>query len=133
MLPELLAFLPSFQGRQAIPVGPLATDNLFGFDHKETIPPRIGPTQAVKQLSKTGSASPSGREALRKPSRDRHRRSFAVGSTLSELVKLRFYMGMSVAETAQARGVSEKTVTRQWAHARAWFLGEITRLLSGEG
>jgi RNA polymerase sigma factor (TIGR02999 family) len=44
------------------------------------------------------------------------------------LAKLRFYVGMNVQETAQALGVSEKTVKRQWTHARAWLFREITKL-----
>ena len=48
----------------------------------------------------------------------------------AELVKLRFYVGLSVEETAQALGVSEKTIKRNWIHARAWLFREITRLRS---
>jgi len=47
----------------------------------------------------------------------------------AELVKLRFYMGLNVVETAQMLGVSEKTVKRHWIHARAWLFQEINRLL----
>jgi len=50
----------------------------------------------------------------------------------AELVKLRFYAGLSVAETAQALGVSEKTVNRHWTHARAWLFREIKALESRE-
>jgi RNA polymerase sigma factor (TIGR02999 family) len=45
----------------------------------------------------------------------------------AELVKLRFYVAFSVAETAQALGVSEKTVKRHWIHARAWLFRELKR------
>ena len=48
----------------------------------------------------------------------------------AELVKLRFYVGLSVEETAQALGVSEKTVKRHWIHARAWLFREIQRLMN---
>jgi RNA polymerase sigma factor (TIGR02999 family) len=47
----------------------------------------------------------------------------------AELVKLRFYVGLSVAEAAQALGISEKTIQRNWIHARAWLFQEINRLL----
>ena len=50
----------------------------------------------------------------------------------AELVKLRFYAGLSIAETAQALGVSEKTVNRHWTHARAWLFREIKALESRE-
>lgn len=37
----------------------------------------------------------------------------------AEVVRLRFYAGLSVEETADALGVSERTVMREWAYARA--------------
>jgi len=37
----------------------------------------------------------------------------------AEVVRLRFYGGLSVEETAEALGVSERTVMREWAYARA--------------
>lgn len=40
-------------------------------------------------------------------------------------VELRFFAGMSVEETAELMGVSEKTVKRDWAFARAWLQGEL--------
>jgi len=49
----------------------------------------------------------------------------------AELVKLRFYIGLSVEETAQALGVSEKTVKRHWIYARAWLFREINRSRRG--
>ncbi len=47
----------------------------------------------------------------------------------AELVKLRFYVGLSVPEIAQTLGVSEKTVKRHWIHARAWLFKEINQML----
>lgn len=41
---------------------------------------------------------------------------------LAELVRLRFYAGLSVEETAQTLGVSEPTVKRRWRFARALLL-----------
>ncbi len=48
----------------------------------------------------------------------------------AELVKLRFYAGLSIEESAEAMGVSHKTVQRRWIHARAWLFREIQRLMS---
>ncbi len=45
------------------------------------------------------------------------------------VVRLRFFAGLSVAETASALGISERSVAREWAFARAWLASE----LSGEG
>jgi len=40
---------------------------------------------------------------------------------LAEIVRLRFYAGLSVEETAAALGVSDRTIKRDWAFARAWL------------
>jgi RNA polymerase sigma factor (TIGR02999 family) len=39
----------------------------------------------------------------------------------AELVKLRFFAGLSVQEAADALGVSRATADRYWAYARAWL------------
>ncbi len=47
---------------------------------------------------------------------------------LSQVVECRFFAGYSETETAQALGVDERTVRRDWVKARAWLrteLGEI--------
>jgi RNA polymerase sigma factor (TIGR02999 family) len=43
----------------------------------------------------------------------------------AEVVELRFFGGLSVAETAAALGISEKTVKRDWAVARAWLQAQV--------
>jgi RNA polymerase sigma factor (TIGR02999 family) len=43
----------------------------------------------------------------------------------AELVKLRYFAGLSVKEAADVLGVSEPTVHRWWAFARAWLGHEI--------
>ena len=40
----------------------------------------------------------------------------------AELVKLRYFAGLSVEEAAAALGVSAATADRHWAYARAWLL-----------
>ena len=37
------------------------------------------------------------------------------------VVRLRFYAGLSVEETAKALGVSSRTVNREWRFGRAWL------------
>ncbi len=44
----------------------------------------------------------------------------------AELVKLRFFAGLTVAEAGKLLGMSERTVKRQWAFARAWLYQELT-------
>lgn len=43
----------------------------------------------------------------------------------AELVKLRYFAGLSVEEAAQVLGVSAATVSRWWVYARAWLGREI--------
>ena len=46
---------------------------------------------------------------------------------LAKIVELRFFGGLDVTETAEALGVSESTVKRGWAMAKAWLHRELTR------
>jgi len=43
----------------------------------------------------------------------------------SRVVELRFFGGLSVAETATVLGVSNETVMRDWKVARAWLMREM--------
>jgi len=43
----------------------------------------------------------------------------------AELVKLRFFAGLTNAQAAEVLGVSEPTVKRHWAYARAWLFREM--------
>jgi RNA polymerase sigma factor (TIGR02999 family) len=45
---------------------------------------------------------------------------------LGEIVRLRFYAGLSEQEAALALGVSDRTVRRGWALARAWLNRALT-------
>lgn len=44
----------------------------------------------------------------------------------AKVVVCRFYGGMEVAETAEALGISEATVKRDWTAARAWLNRELS-------
>ena len=46
---------------------------------------------------------------------------------LAKLVKLRYFAGFTIAETAAVLGVSESSVDRSWRGARVWLLHEISR------
>jgi RNA polymerase sigma factor (TIGR02999 family) len=55
---------------------------------------------------------------------------------LAEIVLLRYYTGLSVAETAAVLGESERTVYRDWRHARTWLaleLGQDPAAETGDG
>jgi RNA polymerase sigma factor (TIGR02999 family) len=49
----------------------------------------------------------------------------ATDPQAAELVKLRFFAGMTVEEIADVQGVSTRTVKRNWAYARAWLGREL--------
>jgi len=46
----------------------------------------------------------------------------------AELVKLRFFAGMTFRQAAEVLGLSERTAKRSWAYARAWLFKEIQSL-----
>jgi len=43
----------------------------------------------------------------------------------AKVVTMRFFAGFTVAETAQALDISERTVKREWQFARAWLYREL--------
>ena len=45
----------------------------------------------------------------------------------AELVKLRFFAGLTIEEAAKVLGLSEPTAKRYWAYARAWLYREIKK------
>jgi len=50
----------------------------------------------------------------------------AAHPTEAEVVKLRYFVGLTHDEIADALGISVRTVKYYWAHARAWLFQEIT-------
>lgn len=46
---------------------------------------------------------------------------------LARIVELRFFSGLDVVETAEVLGISESTVKRDWAMAKAWLHRELTK------
>jgi RNA polymerase sigma factor (TIGR02999 family) len=43
----------------------------------------------------------------------------------AQLIKLRYFVGLSIPEAAAAIGMSESTAKRAWAYARAWLYDEL--------
>lgn len=43
----------------------------------------------------------------------------------AQVVRLRFYAGLSVDQTAETVGISPRTVDRRWKYARAWLFKEL--------
>jgi RNA polymerase sigma factor (TIGR02999 family) len=50
----------------------------------------------------------------------------ALNPARAEVVKLRFFAGLSMSEVAQALGISLPTAERYWAFARTWLYAELT-------
>jgi RNA polymerase sigma factor (TIGR02999 family) len=44
----------------------------------------------------------------------------------AKLVELRYFMGLSIEETADVLGISPATLKRRWALARAWLFRELS-------
>jgi RNA polymerase sigma factor (TIGR02999 family) len=53
----------------------------------------------------------------------------AVDPIKAELVKLRYFAGLSLAEAAAVLGLAERTAGRHWTYARAW----LRRAVEGAG
>jgi RNA polymerase sigma factor (TIGR02999 family) len=49
----------------------------------------------------------------------------AISPRQARIVEMRFFVGFTVEETAQAMDLSPKTVKREWTVARAWLHGEL--------
>ncbi|HAB17480.1 MAG TPA: RNA polymerase subunit sigma [Verrucomicrobiales bacterium] len=52
-------------------------------------------------------------------------RFVAQDSTKAELVKLRYFAGLTLSQAAQVMNVSEATAKRWWTYARAWLFAEL--------
>jgi len=46
---------------------------------------------------------------------------------VAELVKIRYFAGLTLEQAAEILGVSRRTADRYWAYARAWLYKEITK------
>jgi len=44
-----------------------------------------------------------------------------------QIVQMRYFGGLTIEETAQALEISDATVKREWALARAWLKRELSR------
>ncbi|MCA9057386.1 MAG: RNA polymerase subunit sigma, partial [Planctomycetaceae bacterium] len=50
-----------------------------------------------------------------------------VDATACELVKLRYFAGLSLRDAGQALELAPRTADRLWAYAKAWLLREVRR------
>jgi DNA-directed RNA polymerase specialized sigma24 family protein len=51
----------------------------------------------------------------------------AIDKPKAELVKLRYFAGLTIPEAAAALGISTTTADRYWTYARAWLHAEWKR------
>lgn len=51
----------------------------------------------------------------------------ALDRIKAELVKLRYFVGMTITEASQVLGISEPTAKRYWSYSRAWLYQEIQK------
>jgi RNA polymerase sigma factor (TIGR02999 family) len=49
----------------------------------------------------------------------------AAEPRVAELVKLRYFAGLTINQAAELLGVSPRTADSWWAYARAWLLAEL--------
>ena len=49
-----------------------------------------------------------------------------------QVVRLRFILGLSVDQTAEALGVSASTVKKKWKYGKAWLLHRLDSQVSGD-
>ena len=71
--------------------------------------------------------TPDGRGIARPRSRRRHCRLAEETPSKADLVKLRFFAGLSLPQAAAVLGISPTTADRHWAYARAWLYNELRR------
>jgi RNA polymerase sigma factor (TIGR02999 family) len=43
----------------------------------------------------------------------------------AELVKLRFFAGLTLKQAAESLGIAQRTAERQWTYARAWLFNQL--------
>jgi len=79
-------------------------------------------------LDETGVAEPDARLADDLIDLDEALTKFAKqDKSKADLVKLRYFAGMSIQQAAEALGISHATAERHWDYARSWLHAEIKR------
>src|SRR5262245_57513182 len=76
---------------------------------------------ALPELAESATQRPVDLVALD----DALKRLEALHPQKAQVVKLRFFAGCSLEETADALGISRATAQRHWVYARAWLFGQL--------
>ena len=85
--------------------------------------------RSARSVEELVAADPSGIVSLE----EAFTRFEGVDPRAAQVVRLRFYAGLSVEETAAALGVSARSVNRDWEYARAWLLEAVRQEGKGNG
>jgi RNA polymerase sigma factor (TIGR02999 family) len=85
---------------------------------------RHGGGQERVELGEIDLAAPDGDDQLLAMN-DALDKLAAVHALQAEVVKLRYFVGMTNVEAAEAMDLSERTVKNYWSHARAWLFREM--------
>lgn len=88
---------------------------------------RHGGNQQRVELQDADLTSPTGDDQLLAVSEALDKLA-AEHKTEAEVVKLRYFVGMTNDEAAEALGISPRAAKYYWTHARAWLFREITTL-----
>lgn len=91
---------------------------------------RHGGGQAKLDLHELELAAPAQDDELLAVN-DALERLAARDSKKAELVKLRYFVGLTTEEAAQVLGISIPTADRWWNFSRAWLFGEMERQQKG--
>lgn len=86
---------------------------------------RGGDQQKVDLDSAIGSYEPPAEELLALD--EALTRLESIDPQMAQVVKLRYFAGLTIDETAQALQASPRTVSRLWTHARTWLHSELRR------
>ena len=84
---------------------------------------RGGDRRRVELDSSVGSYQPTSEELLALD--EALTRLESLDAEMSHVVKLRYFAGLTIEETAHALQTSERTVSRLWTGARAWLHSEL--------
>ena len=55
----------------------------------------------------------------------------AIDATAAEIVKLRYFAGLTIPQAAEALGISTSSADRSWAYARAWLHAALKQDAAG--
>jgi RNA polymerase sigma factor (TIGR02999 family) len=56
----------------------------------------------------------------------------SIDATAAQIVKLRYFAGLTIPQAAEALGISTSTADRSWAYARAWLHAALKQDGSGQ-